>query len=61
MSYHSTNKLASYNLQLRGGILVLVFFDDSRQILTVINIFLCLRLLEKRRHYVIGLSERVKE
>ena len=23
--------------------------------------FLCLRLLEKRRHYVIGLSERVKE
>ena len=26
-----------------------------------IYFFLCLRLLEKRRHYVIGLSERVKE
>ena len=33
----------------------------SDQLVAYATRFLCLRLLEKRRHYVIGLSERVKE
>ena len=35
--------------------------DSKAPVLRTRIAFLCLRLLEKRRHYVIGLSERVKE
>ena len=36
---------------------------DDKSLKTVLyrRVFLCLRLLEKRRHYVIGSSDRVKE
>ena len=36
---------------------------DDKNLKTVLyrRVFLCLRLLEKRRHYVVGSSDRAKE
>ena len=36
-------------------------YNNKVHCVQVLPVFLCLRLLEKHRHYVIGLSERVKE
>ena len=48
-------------VELRQATSLNTFKSRFKTYIFIYEVFLCLLLLEKRSHYVIGLSERVKE